>query len=89
MPLLEEIDDLKAAWVLMFPGVLVPNDGQWAIWRLTYPENSIRMGLAELGKKYLKLDGRMDREYMLRFASAVMSRSYRDSVESAERNKTQ
>jgi hypothetical protein len=74
MTLIESINDLKGAWALMFPGTPVPSDAQWTIWRLAHPGNIIRTSLAELGKKYLKLNGRMDADYMIRFASAVMNR---------------
>jgi hypothetical protein len=75
MPLQNEIDDLKTAWQMMFPSVPVPTDGQWTIWRLLHPAESIRYALAELGKKYLKLGGEMETAYMVRFASSVMSKA--------------
>ena len=74
MNIADTTNELKAAWALLFPKVEAPADEQWTTWLLKHSPDTVRLGLAETGARYQKLRGRMDRDYMLRFASSVMNR---------------
>jgi len=87
---MQQLNELNDAWALMFPSVAVPSDVQWTVWRLAYSDTIVRKGLAELGKKYMKLNGSMDTDHMLRFASAIMNRlSHESHAPWAKKGKSQ
>jgi len=65
--------ELKDTWTALFPTITAPEDAQLAIWGLQHAPDTIQQGLLALAKKHIKY-GAMDRDYMLRFASAVMNR---------------
>lgn len=68
------IVELKELWALLFPGVEVPGDQQWALWHLRHDADIVRQGITELATKFRRLNGTMDSLYMAKFASSVMNR---------------
>lgn len=69
-----EIAEMKNTWALLFPKVPTPADDQWAFWLLLHDSTTVQGGVMQLAAKYRKLDGHMDADYMVRFASSVMNR---------------
>lgn len=74
MKLLTEMNDLKQLWAVLLPAVEVPDDSRWALWLMKHDAPIVQKGLIELATKYQKLSGKMDADYMGRFASSVMNR---------------
>ena len=70
----KSIEELKALWTPLFPGVDAPDDSQWALWFLRHDPTVVRQGIVLLATKYRKLGGAMDELYMQKFASSVMNR---------------
>lgn len=66
--------ELKEVWRLLFPNIAAPADHQWALWLLLHDLQIVKDSIAELAKKYRTLNGQMDADYMVRFASSVMNR---------------
>ena len=73
-----EISEFKELWGLLFPGVPIPDDSQWGLWLIRHHSTVVRQGIAELGVKYRRLNGRMDPVWMGKFASSVMNRLTRE-----------
>lgn len=73
------IQELKELWTMLFPQVPPPADSQWALWFLTHGPATARDGVGQLATKHRKLGGRMDASYMVKFASAVMTRISRET----------
>ncbi len=65
---------MRESWTALFPEVPAPLDQQWVLWLLLHDPETVREGIAQLAGKYRKLGGRMDADYMVRFASSVMNR---------------
>jgi hypothetical protein len=61
-------------WTRLFPNVQAPAESQWALWLLLHDAAVVKEGIAELALKYHKLKGKMEVDYMVRFASSVMNR---------------
>jgi len=72
--LLETTHTLKETWGLLFPKAATPEDYQWTLWLVLHDASTVKEGIAELAKKYHKVNARMDADYMVRFASSVMNR---------------
>lgn len=70
--------ELTDAWILLFPRTELPSKEQWAVWLLLHDSATVKDGIAQLATKYQKLHGSMTRDYMIRFASAVMNRIKRE-----------
>lgn len=77
------IKSLRDTWVRLFPQVAAPADSQWMLWLLLNNDdaNVVRYGMATLARKYASLGGQMDHDYMVKFASSVMSRMSREKKE--------
>lgn len=67
------LHQLKELWTMLFQSE-PPDDSQWALWFLLHDPDTVREAIVQLAAKRRKLDGQMDAVYMLKFASAVMSR---------------
>jgi hypothetical protein len=65
-------DEVKKAWRDVFLSEPPPEE-QWDRWEQLYPLPIIKEGLVQLAIKFQKLGGKMDANYMYRFASSVMS----------------
>jgi hypothetical protein len=65
--------ELREAWTALFPEPC-PDDGQWSLWLLLHDPDTVKQGIAQLAAKYRKVNGQMDRQYMVKFASSVMNR---------------
>ncbi len=76
----EFVKSMRESWTLLFPQVPAPDDGQWGLWLLLHEHDQeiVRKGIVELGLRYQRLAGQMDRGYMIRFASSVMNRLQRE-----------
>ena len=66
--------EARDAWTVLFPNVAVPGENQFALWLIMHRSEVVREGIVQLATKYRKLQGAMDVDYMVRFASAVMNR---------------
>jgi hypothetical protein len=68
------VQELQQAWSLLFPKTEPPATEQWALWALMYDQETIRLGLLQLTKKYRNVSGDMTPDHMGKFLSAVMAR---------------
>jgi hypothetical protein len=75
------IHELKEFWTMLFPQSQPPEDSQWALWFLQHDPHIVREGIAQLAAKRRKLNGKMDADYMVKFASAVMNRLTRSNTQ--------
>ena len=73
--------ELQELWIVLFPNVPAPDEGQWALWQLRHSPDVVQQGIATLGLKFRKLGGQMDALYMARFASSVMNRLTAERVQ--------
>jgi hypothetical protein len=69
----QDIKELKETWEGLFPGTPL-SDTQFFIWVVLNDPEIVKQGMVTAARKYLKLEGKMDREYAIRFASRVMNR---------------
>jgi hypothetical protein len=67
---------------MLFAECEVPADSQWALWFLLHDPSIVREGIAQPATKRRKLNGKMDADYMVKFASAVMNRLTRANAAS-------
>jgi hypothetical protein len=71
----------KSTWGLLLPEVAQPSDQQWSLWSALHDPKTITAGITQLAAKYRRMGGRMDSDYVLKFASSVMNRFSRDQRE--------
>jgi len=74
-----EAIEIKKVWTTLLPEIAVPADRQWALWLVLHDPEIVRKGIAQLAAKYRKVQGAMDADYMVRFASSVMNRLSNES----------
>jgi hypothetical protein len=60
-------------WKEFFPAIELP-ESQSRIWATLHTPPVVESSIAQLAVKYRKLGEKMDLDYMVRFASAVMNR---------------
>lgn len=77
------IEELKELWLMLFGEHEMPEDAQWALWLLMHDPGTVREGIVQLANKRLKLNGKMDALYMLKFACSVMNRLTREASNTA------
>jgi hypothetical protein len=77
---LSELSVLKEQWARLLPNEAVPEDDQLYIWLSQHDSSMIRKALTQLAVKFKGLRGAMDRDHMIRFASAVMNRLTREAT---------
>jgi hypothetical protein len=80
------IHELKEFWTMLFPQSQAPADSQWALWFLQHDPGIVREGIVQLATKRRKLNDKMDADYMVKFASAVMNRLTRANTEVHKEN---
>lgn len=73
------VPELKGFWTMFFTDCEVPDDSQWALWTFLHDLDTVREGISQLATKHRKLQGKMDAQYMVKFASAVMNRISRET----------
>jgi len=75
---MQSFNELKYQWKRLLPTELLPGDEQFNIWLSLYDAKMVASAITQLAIKHKKLNGVMERDYVIRFASAVMSRLYRE-----------
>jgi hypothetical protein len=70
---MDNVPDLQKAWELIF-NCGAPDDAQFSLWLIKHDLSIVRKAIGVTAMKFKKLNGQMDREYLIRFASAVMNR---------------
>lgn len=68
------VADIKGAWGLLFGSIPAPSDNQLAVWVLRHGPDAVKESVARAGRKYEKLNGQMDAEYIGKYISAVLSK---------------
>jgi hypothetical protein len=74
----QSFSELKQQWERLIPTEPLPGDEQFNIWLSLYDATMVANAITQLAIKHKKLNGVMERDYVIRFASAVMSRLYRE-----------
>jgi hypothetical protein len=75
---MQSFNELKQQWERLLPTEPLPGDEQFNIWLSLYDAKMVASAITQLAIKHKKLNGVMERDYVIRFASAVMSRLYRE-----------
>lgn len=65
---------LHELWALLLPEVTAPADRQLTLWLMLHDAATVRAGLVQMAAKYRQLNGDMEADYRVRFASSVMNR---------------
>ena len=76
-----DIQEAKALWSRLLPEP-IPADDQWDLWFALHDTAVVRSAIAQTTLKNRKLNGAnvvMERDHILRFASAVMNRITRQA----------
>jgi hypothetical protein len=68
------VSELKGAWGLLFGSIPAPSDNQLAVWVLCFGPNAVKESIARAGRKYEKLNGGMDADYISKYISAVLGK---------------
>jgi hypothetical protein len=79
-----EVQEVKELWARLLPREPLPADDQWDLWGALHDPEIIHSALTQTALKYRKLNGAMELDYILRFASAVMSRLSREKQPTKE-----
>ena len=78
-----ELRELKKQWERLLSIEPLPEDDQFDIWLALHDAPTVAKAITQLAIKYKKLGGAMERDYVIRFASAVMSRLSREHQQSS------
>jgi hypothetical protein len=65
------LDQLMESWKSMINS-FTPCREQFALWLCTHDDDTVRYGIRETAKKFLR-DGKMTDDHLVRYASAVMN----------------
>ena len=68
-----DVQEAKALWARLLPDEPIPADDQWDLWLALHDPSVVRSAVAQTTLKSRKLNGTMERDHILRFASAVMN----------------
>ena len=75
MSLIEKaVIEIRSAWNLLFTGIEPPTDSQIAIWIMEHDYKATKAAIGRAGRKFRKLNGAMDHEYLSRYISALLSK---------------
>jgi hypothetical protein len=66
--------EIKGAWGLLFGSIPAPSDNQLAVWVLRFGPDAVKEAIARAGRKYDKLNGGMDADYISRYIAAVLGK---------------
>lgn len=72
---------LSDVWNTLFPFLLA--EKQLAVWLILHNAEIVRQGIIAAGRKAISLNGNMNQEYAVRFASSVMNRLSRETQEAS------
>jgi len=75
------VESIRECWALLFPFAI--SDRQIGIWLVAHDPQIIRKGISSAGLKYERLNGAMNLDHALRFASSVMNRMTAESNQGA------
>jgi len=70
---MDSASELQKAWELMF-NCPAPDNAQFSLWFVKHDLPVIRQAIGATAMKFKRLEGRMDRDYLIKFASSVMNR---------------
>jgi hypothetical protein len=73
-----ELAQAKEIWMALLPRAPLPADDQWLLWLFRHGVNTVSEAVGQLAEKHHKLNGAMDADYQIRFASSVMNRLSRE-----------
>ncbi len=79
------VAEIKGAWSLLFGSIPAPSDSQLAVWVLWFGPNAVKASIARAGRKFEKLNGGMDADYISKYISAVLVKQ-QEAVNSTERS---
>lgn len=76
-----DVTGAKHTWRVLFPELELPADRQFALWLMLHDVKTVQSAFAQLAAKFEKLNGNMDADYRVKFASAIMNRLGRERKE--------
>lgn len=68
------VQELDAAWTLLFPTVPPPSERQWALWITLHGQTIVRQSITKLALRYERSNDLQTPESVYKFASALMSK---------------
>lgn len=72
-----KIMDLKQKWQSLTDAPM-PDDRQFQLWSHLFAEDAVTYGIVQLAAKFRRVAGEMDSDYIVRYASSIMSRVTRE-----------